>query len=413
MVSVVLLSTEEGLSFNSYWCRLDSIWITEDLEPFEEVKSEHVFTKPLSRDSYYVKYPEIGRSESDEESSMTLLGFRNKHIAWRSKIQIKRIADRRNHFAGLSASNKSYYSNLSLNKHVLGSRCQFKIEDEKVCKFLKILLENVPPPPLEELNCEKVDRSMNTSKEFGISVVSENCTFDIDVPDYNEFVKGRICKEDGDIINIISSTLKRKKKISVETSSGIVETWYETIYGLSDLLSDIDRKSRVTPSLESNLESIKFTPELDYENCDFTFDSSERESEKYYSRSIQHKDTDLESISQMSELFDTYDCLERSLDVTNISEELISKSHCIADEVEDLNNDAISDDSEVNYARFAVYKIYQTLRLEGVMADSSSMQNLFEEVVNHENLSSKTFNYEIYKLAHIVDEEALVTETSL
>lgn len=270
---------------------------------------------------------------------------------------------------------------------------------------------NVPPPPVEQLNCEKVDRSMNTIQEFGNSIVT-NCTFDIDVPDYNEFVKGRTCEENGDTINIISSTLKRKKKLSVETGSGFVETWYETIYGLSDLLSDIDRKSRGIPSLESNLESIQFTSELDYENCDFTFDSNERESEKYYSQSIQHKYTDLESISQMSEMFDLYDCLKSSFYAQNISEELISKSHCIDEEVEDVNNYAISDDSEVNYARFAVYKIYQTLRLEGVMADSSSMQNLFEDIVQ-ENLESKTFNYDVYKLAHIVDEEASVTETSV
>lgn len=236
MVSTVLLTTEEVLERNQFWFRLDTLWTVEELEPFEEIKYEHVFTKPLSRDIYYAKYPGIPRSESEDDNPVGLNGFRNKHDERKVKICIKKYeAERRSTSRSYlscsgASSNRSSFLNIGTRKNVsLEERFHQpstnKIispadNDERILNFLKRLHKSVPPPPIEDLQ-------------------SSLSSIDFDLPAYEEFEyhkMNQISKEEV-VIGATSTLKKSKKKVNFNINNAEIElenhqSCYDSNYGI-------------------------------------------------------------------------------------------------------------------------------------------------------------------------------------
>ncbi|KAJ2946632.1 hypothetical protein O0L34_g12689 [Tuta absoluta] len=371
MVSIVLLTTEEILSRNGFWYCLDNMWITEDMDPFEEVKPEHVYAKPLSRDHYYAQYPEIPRSESEDENSISIRGFLYKHREWKSKISIRKFDESRRHSVGsLNPANSNPALNVSRRvtslvenaKKVSASKeelCNIS-NDERIRAFFNRLIESVPPPLLE---------GSHENKETNCSIITPQIIMtpeemnDIALPDYDDFEKGKMLQNDhGSSLVPGTSTIRRKKNSTFNSNSlksnfEDCATWNETIYGISDVV-DGCHQSCVTES--SNL------------------------SDSFYG--VTQSDIS-ENVPSWSEIVDDCgldDILKRAESV-DAMEEIVSQSHCADEIVLDFTQD---NDDEIEYARFAIYKIYQTLKLNNGMIDSSSMKDFDGENIES-NYASK------------------------
>ncbi|PZC75064.1 hypothetical protein B5X24_HaOG206792 [Helicoverpa armigera] len=396
MVSIVLLTTEEVLQRNGYWSCLDTVWITEELEPFEEVKPEHLYIKPLSRDYYYAKYPEIPRSESEDEHSLTLSGFQSKHSEWKSKVCVKRFdAQRRNSrqshlsFNEVKARNSASFNKEtrratswseqyccnnvpSTTRHNANTESiPSRNHDEKVRDFLNRLLESVPPPPIEELQ----DSSDDINACSIVEPPKEFVAFDdIEIPGYADFENDKILQtERGHSLLPATSTLKKsQRRVSFNLNTSRTEfesneSWYDSIYGISDLM------------LSASGENI--IRDLDSFNA-----------------SLNTGDQDnFPSWSEILMECEVNDSIVRSQDST---EEVISKSHCVDAQIQDLGSDDISDE-ETCYARFAIYKIHQTMKIQGHMVDSSPMKDLSEDDCNFtdKKLEDPYFFGAMYRLA--------------
>lgn len=357
MVSLVLLTTEELLESNRFWCRLDSLWITEDLEPFDEVNPEDIYVKPLTRDSYYAKYPDIARSESEDENPITITGFQHKYCEWRSKVFLKKICENRRsslQFLRQKARSNETSNAESTRRHssVFEKATNAPVfnNDERVSDFFNRLLKSVPPPPLEELNREPSNSIIEPPKDNNFN--------NITIPeDYTAFEEDTIIQGSNSKGQPASSTLKRSRKKSGNSRKSFCEfehkeSWYETIYGLSDLLLDSDHSSSCEFTSDVTIVEVKMDDlnnnSDSYKNCNI---SNEYEFESWS-----------DVIMPLGQLDD---------EISAGKEEFVSQSH---DEVSKITEISETDD-ETGYARFAVYKIYQTLKIERGMIDSSSMKD--------------------------------------
>ncbi|XP_072935232.1 uncharacterized protein [Epargyreus clarus] len=378
MVSIVLLTTEEVLQRNGFWKRLDTLWITQEMEPFEEVKPEHVYSKPLSRDFYYSKFPDIPRSESEDENSLTVSGFKNKHQEWKSKIGIRKFVLRKRHSSQSNYSIKSCNSTASLtdvtNKILtLSQKSDDKNEtmpknnDERVRAFLNRLIENIPPPPIEDLH-DSISSIMKPQFKEDLS--------DIDLPDYADFERDKIIQHsDEQSLIPATSTLKRsKRRVSFSLNSLKSDldkdSWYETIYGVSDLVS----KSKDEIS----------------ESCN----------------SLQKVTSDSDCYISWSDVVNMCGISDSILKSRESLENIVSRSHGVETDIADLTQQ----DEEAQYTTFAVRKIHQTLKIKRGIADTSSMNDFNCE--NDENQlkinaleSDPIFYRTIYRLAPQDDDE--------
>lgn len=393
MVSVVLLTTEECLSRNEFWCHLDFLWDVEDLEPFEEIKPEHVFIKPLSRDTYYAKFPDIVKSESEEESSMTVLGFRNKLDVWKTKVKNVHHKRRR-----LSKSNRTN-STSHLNKNISTPNTFLKnitdnTHDDRVKTFLKKLVQNIPPPPLEETfeNSEpqqtQQDNSNNLNEISTLNTLNGELDLNVDLPDYSEFERDKNPE-----ITDNCSTLKKKESCSKQTIEN-VDSWYETIYGISELIDDITLQSKES-SLEDN--SLNIT----------VIDRIIQVSGSQVTENL-IQDCNFEWWPEIECDYDNEISFSYTHFTSNISqEELISQSH-VDSEICDFS---FHEDSETEYSKFAINKIYQSIRQEYGMPDSSSMENLVDDIPCNE--IRVKFNSSFYENAYRLSTfDDLVNENS-
>lgn len=400
MVSIVLLTTEEVLQRNGFWYCLDTVWVTEEMEPFEEVRHEHMFIKPLSRDFYYAKYPDIPRSESDDENSLSLNGFRSKHQEWKSKICVRRFgAQRRNShqshssWNGVRLTSSGSLNNLtrrttSLTENqskeiflpannenkIIKSTLSSKTHDEKVQDFFKRLLESVPPPPLEDLqdsiidiNCCSIVKPLEANTDFN----------DIEVPGYADFEKNKILQiEDDQNLLPTTSTLKksqRKVSFNLNTSKPEFESnesWFDSIYGVSDMIMSTSEEN-----INVNLEEPNNT-------------GNDPDDQDFYP-----------SWSEILHECEVNDSIVRSKESLVSTEEIISQSHRIDASIQDFEPEDINDD-ETGYARFAIFKIHQTIKIQGNMIDSSSMKDLSESYCNiRETQNDPSFFRTVYRLA--------------
>lgn len=381
MVSIVLLTTEEVLQRNKFWHCLDTVWITEELEPFEEVKPEHAFSKPLTRDYYYAKYPEIPRSESEDEHSITVTGFKNKHVEWKTKITIRRFeAKRRNSNSSLKStnSNQSQHDVLKRVTSLVETNTSNDLNDElrndeRVTAFFDRLLRSVPPPPVQDrcndtpaekkplmLKAPKPDQELN----------------DIKLPNYEEFKTDKLLQP---------STLKRTKRVSFNTNSfkddfEHCESWYESIHGISCLL------------------------ETEAQTEDISYFNDRRSPINYLDEKLEKSSiSDCASWSEIENSFGFDDSITRSKGSSSNMEEMISQSHCGDLVVSDLSQD---DDDDTGYSKFAIYKIYQSITADGDVIDSSSMKNfdIENENCNEAKNSKKETSFRLmYRLAPIDD----------
>ncbi|XP_028164740.1 uncharacterized protein LOC114355901 [Ostrinia furnacalis] len=423
MVSIVLLTTEEVLQRNGFWYCLDSVWIAEELEPFEEVKPEHVYSKPLSKDLYYTKFPDIPRSESEGENSISFNGFRTKHREWRSKIRIRKFDAQKRNSMQLSISIQSANSNSSLNKQ---SRRVTSIvnlsenqtpqitshgqtdDDKKVRHFFERLLKSIPPPPLHDLQ-----ESSNNAISCSITEPpKENTCFDdIDLPDYADFEKDKILeiKSKKNTIPAGTSTWKKiKRKVTFNLKSNksefeYPESWYESIYGVSDMIVAAPSETRSSSTTDESGDILN-------DACEMEFDSLSNEINMNSVNDVgsindPNESEHMASWSEIMSYCGVSDTILRSEDSLKQTDDIISRSHCgDVRSFEVLDEDEV--DEEVGYARFAVYKIHQTLQLEGGMADSSSMRDLKIEEdnkipENKANQAASSFNRNIYRLAPV------------
>lgn len=371
MVSLVLLTTEEVLRRNGFWYRLDTTWVTEEMEPFEDVKPDHVFVKPWSRDIYYAKFPDIPRSESEDENSLSLKGFRVKHRQWKSKVDVKRYSFSKMNITQVTAKFTDGDSTCNELKRV-SSLAEVKGTnpgDDKVRAFFERLLQSVPPPPVEDL--------LSTTTNANITSICEapkrnNDFEDIDLPDYEHFVKNKM--QDLESSNYIptTSTLKRSNR-NVNFNLGnskcpldCNESWYESIYGVSDLLSmeydesvDTSKLGEISRTDEDVLKDIEVFPSW-----------SEIVKECGTSDSIFKSKESLKSLE---------DCIIAQSHGNNLKS------------VESLNDVSNEDDC---YTRFAIYKIYKNVKCNLKMKESSSLYDLKCDSI--ENMTIKNANREIY-----------------
>lgn len=419
MVSIVLLTTEEVLQRNGFWYCLDSLWVAEELEPFEEVRPEHAYSKPLSKDVYYTKFPDIPRSESEDENSLSLSGFRSKHREWKTNICVRRFDAQRKNSLQMSISIRSTNSNTSLNdqsRRVTSlvklsevnqntsntvSRCE--TDDDKIKSFFERLIANVPPPPITELQEISVDKN-----NCIIQSQSEEKLFDdIDLPDYADFAKNKMLETNNEQETAPgTSTLKKlKKRVSFKldrkrnkSDFEHSESWYESIYGVSDVIAP-----NVNASSDED-ESVDFLNDV----CEMEYDELSREMiQNCDNISSVHVPNDSEDCTSWSEIM-TYCGVDNSIlrfeDASKSVEDIISRSHCADAKILDCLVD--SDDEEVGYAKFAIYKIHQTIKIEDHMIDSSSMRD-FSCEDNHDSAktdivdSGNSFYGNIYRLAPI------------
>lgn len=208
MVSVVLLTTEEVLQRNQFWQRLDSSWITEEMEPFEDIKPEHLFIKPLSRDTYYAKHPDIPRSESEDENFITLNSFQKKHSEWKSKACVRRYDARRRKRYSSTSNLKNTVSSMKSTSRRVKSLVELNTmerrsvgQEDKVQAFLQRLLESVPPPPMQELEITTVPNSLSNK--------ADETSFNINLPDYIDFAREKILENS---VTPSTSTMKENCK---------------------------------------------------------------------------------------------------------------------------------------------------------------------------------------------------------
>lgn len=412
MVSIVLLTTDEVLQRNGFWYCLDSLWVVEELEPFEEVKPEHAYSKPLSKDVYYTKFPDIPRSESEEENSLSLSGFKTKHREWKSKICIRRFDAQRK--TSLSSSLRSANSNNSLNnksrrvtslvelsqvnQSAIMHTSHGQTDDEKIRSFFDRLIANIPPPPLTELQ-------ENNASFTELSKIEKHFE-DIDLPDYADFEKDKMLQINPELQQEPgTSTLKKvKRKVSFKldprhnkSDFEQSEFWYDSIYGVSDIIT-----SSVKESSDEG-ESSDFLNEVCEMEYDELSDELMQNCNNNYSSNVP---SDSEHVASWSEIM-TYcgvnDTILRSEESLRSIEDIISRSHCADAKIFDCIYD--DDNEEVGYARFAVYKIHQTLKLEDGMTDSSSMKDFGgEEDYAECNIASDSLSYaNIYRLAPVDD----------
>lgn len=391
MVSIVLLTTEEVLQRNGYWFCLDTTWIAVEMEPFEEVKPEHMFSKPLSRDVYYTKYPDIPRSESEDENSLTVSGFRTKHEEWKSKIRIRKLESRRRHSSQSNYSIKSTNSNPSVTCYSndttarISSLMQkshdksFSNNDSKVRAFFNRLLQSVPPPPISDLTEAKrcsIIAPPEQDKDFN----------NVDLPDYAEFEKDRILNPTHEKSLVPStSTLKRKqRKVTFNTDLTQSDSWNETIYGVSEIIGSKD-------SLQTALSDCVVSTQFVAKECD-------NESSKGNDTKGSLSWSDLVSFCGVGGTL-------LNFEDSNREDNIVSRSHCANEKVSDLS---LGDD-EAAYANFATYKIYQTLKIDEGIIDSSSMKDLsnIEQLKHHAAKADPTFYRSLYRLAPIDIEDSV------
>lgn len=396
MVSLVLLSTEEVLQRNGFWHCLDSVWVTEDLEPFEEVLPEHIFAKALSRDIYYTKYPDIPRSESEEENSITVNGFRCKYLQWTSNICIRRFdAKRRNSSCSIKSRANSNLSVNNVSRRVTSlveestnlhasKENKYNENDEKVRAFFTRLLQNVPPPPVSDLQ----ETGIYRNQSIIVPSLREKDFDKIEIPNYDDFENKMLQPIENRQVG--TSTLKKQKKVSFSLSSvnNDSASWNESIYGVEEL---------VQPGTESITREILDNAEtLEYETTNMS----------------QGTNSSVTVYTSWSEIVDAFSLNDNFLSRDSLaSEEIISQSQCrdviMADDTED--------DEETEYAKFAVYKIYQTLKLEGGMIDSSPLKDFNMENVQEDKCSSTTetnsFFRSMYRLAPVDDLDDSVNST--
>lgn len=348
------------------------------MEPFEEVKPEDMYIKPLTRDIYYTKYPDIPRSESEDENSLSLNGFRIKHDEWKTKVYIKRFnAERRNscnsrlsvsgmrltksntslnetrRVTSLVVENKSFYS--SENK------LHSKNNDDKVRDFFKRLLDSVPPPPVEDL------------KETIPKVIIEPPTPDrdfneIELPNYAEFEKSKLISTTSESnLNPTTSTLKKSRRsISFNLNTVDIEpSWYESIFGISDL---------ITQSKESLQENTHRT---------------DAEPDKSMSGA-----SSIDCFPSWSDIVNECginNSLIQSKESLQSLEQIISHSHCENAKIAD-----ICQEDRDGYAKFAIYKIHQTYK--SGKRDSSSLRDLFADLDDLQNKTNVSMFLDLYSL---------------
>ncbi|XP_045785975.1 uncharacterized protein LOC123881307 [Maniola jurtina] len=349
MVSIVLLTTEEVLQRNGFWYCLDTIWITQDMEPFEDVKPEHVYSKPLSRDIYYAKFPDIPRSESEDENSVTVKGFLNKHKEWKSKICIRKLDSQRNSMQStfslksdsVCSSNRSTTSEVlkkvksSITEEIKIEIPKFNIDnDERVRNFFEKLLQSIPPPPEEDLS--DLDISIIQPQRIQTEVS------DIDLPDYADFENDCILHSNEEQnTGPVSSTLKKSNHKSSSSVNSLRNEnpdqfeWYETIYGMSDLMD-----SKETREFTNSTHRLT-TMETD----------------------------DIISWSEIVEMCGLTESIFEKETLDN--EKVISQSHCVNDKISDISDS----DEEEAYTKFACNKLRQSLKNKENVPDSSSMDN--------------------------------------
>lgn len=371
MVSVVLLTTEDVLKRNGFWYRLDTVWVTEEMEPFEEVKPEDLFMKPLSRDVYYAKFPDIPRSESEDENPLSLTGFKKKHREWKTKLHMRRFAAQRRDLTNCQATFRLSESNRSINK--LDRRVTSLVEmdnknqgikqilptnnQDRVHAFFKRLLESVPPPPVEDLQD-------NSTESSDIEILNDGQDYeDIDVPDYTDFAKidmfHSICEQN---VLPVSSTLKKsQRQVSFDMNnfrdnSEEPESWYDSIYGLSNIDTVINGTKAI---LNTKIQNVL------------------------------HESIEYECFPSWSEIINECgisDSIVRSKESLVATEEIIAQSHF--DQTKTIHSFQDEADDGLGYARFAIYKIHQTIQLDGKTTDSSSLHDLKCDDV--EDFGSKT-----------------------
>ncbi|XP_069354134.1 uncharacterized protein [Maniola hyperantus] len=342
MVSIVLLTTEEVLQRNGFWYCLDTIWITQDMEPFEDVKPEHVYSKPLPRDIYYTKFPDIPRSESEDENYLTVKGFLNKHQEWKSKICIREFDSQRNSTDSTSNNHSTGSEVLKKVKPSITTEIKIAIpklnidNDERVRDFFKKLLESIPPPPEEDFS--DIDISIIQSQRIHTEVS------DIDLPDYADFENDCILHSNVEqTAGPVTSTLKKPHYKTSSSAENLDQfEWYETIYGVSDLM-----ESKETSEFINSTHGLTTAMETD----------------------------DIISWSEIVEMCGlTESIFERE---TLDSEKVISQSHNINDKISDISDS----DEEEAYTKFACNKLRQSLKNKENIPDSSSMDNLNEELM--------------------------------
>lgn len=392
MVSVVLLSTEEVLQRNGFWYCLDSVWVTEELEPFDDVLPEHIFAKALSRDFYYTKYPDIPRSESEEESSITVNGFRCKHVQWTSKIGIRKFdAERRNSNysvksranSDLSVNNmsKRVTSLVEESKHLHASKeTKYNENDERARAFFTRLLQNVPPPPMSDLPDTGIDNNLSII----VPSLQEKEFDNIEIPNYNDFENKMLQPIENKNIMFGTSTLKKRNKVNFSLSSVNDDSasWNESVYGVAELVHPTD----------SNTSKILDGPEkLKYEK-------------KNMSQGNQRTCSSLTVYTSWTEIMNVFSLNDNFLSRDSLaSEEIVSQSQCR----DIIWADVTGDDEETEYAKFAIYKIYQTLKLEGGMIDSSPLKDLNMENVREDGCGStsetNSFFGSMYRLVPVDD----------
>lgn len=373
MVSIVLLTTEEVLQRNSFWYCLDAAWITEELEPFEEVKPEHLYSKPLTRDIYYAKFPEIPRSESEDENSLSINGFKTKHCEWKSNICLKRYHAQKRDSRFSNSSNSSINNKSSRATSLVDPTTSYEkrdkrkdTNDERVRHFFKRLLESVPPPPIEDL----YDTGVVSFGSLLLPNIPNEDFSDITVPDYTEFEKGTTQDTMEQSSSPATSTLKKaKRKVTFKVETNHCDSWYESLYGLSDLDN------------LSEYEIDRSIAETDYPSW---------------------SDIVMECGVSNSVLF--------TKEINKIEDKIISQSHSSTYVSIKLPQDDDDEDDETGYARFAVYKIHQSLKLLGEgMSDSSPMKDFCEDIEDiHTPHSESNCFADLYRLAphpsDIIDE---------
>lgn len=394
MVSVVLLTTEEVLQRNGFWHCLDSVWFTEELEPFDEVLPEHIFAKPLSRDFYYTKYPNIPRSESEEETSMTVNGFTCKHAQWTSKISIRSFdAKRRNSNCSIKSRVNSDLSVNNVSKRVTAlieesknlhaSKQRNYIEnDERVRAFFTRLLQNVPPPPVSDLQ----GTGMDSNRSINVPLQQEKEFDNMEIPNYNDFENKMLQTIENRQIIFGTSTLKKQKieNVSLGSVNNDSDSWNESIYGVAELIHH---------ETGSNVEK------LEYEKTNM-------------SQGNQGTNSSFTVYTSWAAIMDALSLNDNFLSSDSLSsEEIVSQSKyrniILADDTED--------DEETEYAKFAIYKIYQTLKLEGGMIDSSPLKDFNMENVQEDKFGSTsgTFFGSMYRLAPVNDDDYSVNSSCI
>lgn len=348
------------------------------MEPFEEIKPEHLYIKPLARDIYYTKHPDIPRSESEDENSLSLNGFRLKHDEWKTKICIRRYdAQRRNSYNSRCSvgGTRLTKSNASLNEtrratslvenksfHSSDNKVHFKNNDDKVRDFLNRLMESVPPPPKQDLqeNCN-IPRIAITQPSL------EKDFNEIESLNYEEFEKGKLFTTSSrSSLNPTSTLKKSRRSVSFNLTPVDIEhpSWYESIFGISDLIT------RSKESLQENTHK---------RDVEVNKSMSGTDSTEYFA-----------SWSEIMNECGINNSLVRSKESLQSIEEIVSQSHCANAKIEDIS-------SEDGYAKFAIHKINQTYKsVKG--KDSSSLRDLeidIDDLQNRNNVSNFTDLYSL------------------